>query len=492
MRKVALRYLGGLLLGHALWASGEFEEEERIAPTPCPLIVEAGIEGVPAPRPSVLEDYITRHPYSISVVLGAPSEKWSFEFRGDHLYLDEEAKDPTRSCLQLSWERHDFLEKVAPLVGKVSYLYLVPTCYKTKTRSPLDVAKIFTLLGPWGKFYYQPAFVEASWDASYGILREFARDLLPVQMKAAPKKKKVSRYIQKTFEPPITALLKRHFEEVAIFVTLGDARENTYRGEKPLIHQEVRDPLSIRNVHKAFGPYFESKKPEHFIWKPSYPLVLGRLCEEKVELLREKVNVGGTIFLHPQGKRPLDVGYGLIFGWERAHENPFTLPLSWQDPALFKKLSPLEGKITHLFALPGRTACDDLDLDKIEMRELMRLLTKDAVMLVEPLPRFVTADQNATIESLNYLTGIPLFYDIPDLPGVFSLTEKLRQTRAARTAFLRKTFYPHLCERLGAYFAKTEWLEARRVDEYDKGTRSWLPVPELLLGLKLTGVRQDF
>ncbi|MBA4749373.1 MAG: hypothetical protein H2057_02010 [Alphaproteobacteria bacterium] len=476
MRRLAIGCLGILFLGHTLWASESLEEKEI----------------APPPRRSVLEDYITQHPYSISVVLGVPYRAWSFEFGGDHLYIDEEAKSLEKPCLQLSWACHDFLEKVAPLVGKVSYLYLVPSHYKTKMPRSLDVAKIFTLLSPWGKFYYQPAFVAARWDASCPILREFARDFLPLQIRTSSREKAESQYVEETVQPPIIALFKRYFEDVAIFVTFKDARDNTYLGERPLIHQEVRDPLSIRNVHKAFGPYFDSKNPEDFFSQPLYPLVLGRLCEETKEKLREKVNVGGTIFLHPQGKQALDVGYGIAFGWQKAHEKPFTLPLSWQDPDLFKKLSPLEGKITHLFALPGRTVCDDLDLDKIDMRALMRLLTEDAVMLLEPIPRFVTADQNATVESLNYLTGVPMSYDVPDLPGVFSLTEKLRQTRTARTAFLRGTFYPHLSERLGAYFKKIDWLEARRVDEYDKGARAWHPVPELLLGLKLTGVRYDF
>jgi hypothetical protein len=417
------------------------------------------------------------------------SETSSREFQGEYLYIDEGAKDPGKSCLQLSWQSDNFLRDAAPLMGKVSYLYVVPGHFKTKETSVLAIERVLALLDPWGNFYYRPCFREVDKGAPDVLLETFKNECLPLEVRF---KGKSAPSIQEIFESSVCKLMARHFEKVTQhFKELGDGRLSLYCGERPLIHQEVLDPLSIRNIHKAFGPYFESKNPEHFICKPSYPLVLGRLCEEKKEALRRVLHIGGTIFLHPQGKQPLDVGYGLLFGWERAHENPFTLPLSWQDPALFKKLSPLEGKITHLFALPGRTACETLDLDKIEMGALMRLLTKDAVMLVEPLPRFVTADQNATIESLNKVTGAPLSYAVPDLPGVSSLTEKLNQTKTARAAFLKAKVYPRLLERLGAYFIKVEGLELSGTAEFDEGLTVRPHVIELL-ALRLTGVRQDF
>ncbi len=292
MRKVALGCFGVLLLGEALWASGEFEEKEKRAP----------------PKSQVLEAYIKEHPHGISVVLGMPTQTWSAEFRGDHLYLDQDARDPKKSCLQLSWQSDDFLKDAAPLMGKVSYLYVVPGHFKTKGPSALAIERVLALLSPWGNFYYKPHFSDLYDTAPHVYLDAFKNDCLPLEIgvKSLPKGEETS-YIRTIFGAPIQNLMGRHFEKVTTCVgRMEDARENMYWGKAPLLSGKAA-LYSSQLVTGLLRPSFPQESRLTSFVPPRVPLVLGRSCEENKEAPKE-TTMGDTPPIPRKNRQALERG----------------------------------------------------------------------------------------------------------------------------------------------------------------------------------------
>ncbi|MBA4749372.1 MAG: hypothetical protein H2057_02005 [Alphaproteobacteria bacterium] len=274
MQRLALGCLLILLLGHILWASEDFEKKGK---------------RTPSHKSWVLETYIKHHPFSISMVLGVPSDRWSTEFRGDHLYIDKDAKDPEKSCLQLSWQSDTFLKDVAPLMGKVFYLYVAPEHFKTKETSALAIERVLALLNPWGSFYYKPHFVDLYDTAPPVYLEAFKHNCLPLEIgvKSLAKRQETS-YIRETFCVPIQNLMTPHFKKVTTCVRrINDSRENMYWGNTPLVSGEAALCPSRLVSGALISPVTQDDRVTS-ISKPHAPLVLGRLSEEKKRCPRKQ------------------------------------------------------------------------------------------------------------------------------------------------------------------------------------------------------------